>query len=307
LDNLKKKENQKTKIKIPKIQIRDKDTVQKSFKVKPNTINNRPNQIDILKRRKYFFGSKINDSKMKSKQLSSTIAKSISSNNFFNNEKSFSNDNSSLSKSKSIIKPKNINLKNIRKILLDKSRTIFNYMGNEKKRDKILFSKNNINATKKILLKSIGSRNKTQKNYFKMSNSMKNAFDKYINNKMDYRKNDVKKFREIFDEEVDDKMKRIKQNYGKNIPDIWIKNSTANLITFGKLFQKMSDDAFFREKNRILKQYPMLEKEAKILSLDKREREDEKIFDKLKNNEKIIRNYFIDEEYMLKKIRAKYF
>jgi len=45
---------------------------------------------------------------------------------------------------------------------------------------------------------------------------------------------------------------------------IWIKKSTANLITFGKVSQMMKDEQFYKERKRIIGNYLNYEKEADL-------------------------------------------
>ena len=46
--------------------------------------------------------------------------------------------------------------------------------------------------------------------------------------------------------------------------NIWIKRSTANLISFGKAFLYLADDLFYREHKRIIAKYPEIEKDADL-------------------------------------------
>ena len=46
---------------------------------------------------------------------------------------------------------------------------------------------------------------------------------------------------------------------------IWIKKSTANIVSYGKSFQLISDDIFYKERKRIIGIYPKIEREAEII------------------------------------------
>ena len=60
-------------------------------------------------------------------------------------------------------------------------------------------------------------------------------------------------------------LKRVKKDDGgTNNQNIWIKKSTANLVSFGKSFLYLADDLFYREKKRILAKYPEIEKDADL-------------------------------------------
>lgn len=63
-------------------------------------------------------------------------------------------------------------------------------------------------------------------------------------------------------------MKLIKNDIGLDTENIWMKKSTANLILFGKSFLHLDDNLFYRERKRILADYPKLEKEAEINDAD---------------------------------------
>ena len=45
---------------------------------------------------------------------------------------------------------------------------------------------------------------------------------------------------------------------------IWIKKSTANLISFGQVSQCMNDEEFYRERKRIIRNYLAFEKDADL-------------------------------------------
>ena len=59
-------------------------------------------------------------------------------------------------------------------------------------------------------------------------------------------------------------LKQIKKDDGVNTQNIWIKKSTANLISFGKSFINLDDNHFYQERKRIMEDYPKIEKEANI-------------------------------------------
>ena len=64
-------------------------------------------------------------------------------------------------------------------------------------------------------------------------------------------------------------LKQIKKDEGTNSQNIWIKRSTANLVSFGKAFLYLADDLFFREHKRIIAKYPELEKDADLPIVEK--------------------------------------
>lgn len=64
-------------------------------------------------------------------------------------------------------------------------------------------------------------------------------------------------------------LKQIKNDEGTNSQNIWIKKSTANLVSFGKAFLYLADDLFFREHKRIIAKYPDIEKDADLPVVEK--------------------------------------
>ena len=82
------------------------------------------------------------------------------------------------------------------------------------------------------------------------------------------RKNNYEVIHEVLDplnkKGKDELLKKIKKDEGASIKNIWIKRSTANLISFGKSFQSLDDELFYRERKRIISEYPLLEKDANI-------------------------------------------
>jgi len=82
------------------------------------------------------------------------------------------------------------------------------------------------------------------------------------------RKNNYEVIHEVLDplkkKGKDELLKQFKKDEGASIKNIWIKRSTANLVSFGKSFQSLDDELFYRERKRIISEYPLLEKDANI-------------------------------------------
>ena len=68
----------------------------------------------------------------------------------------------------------------------------------------------------------------------------------------------------IKDKNNEKNLKLIKKDEGVNSQNIWIKRSTANLISFGNSFINLDDNHFYQERNRFMNNYPKVEKEANI-------------------------------------------
>jgi hypothetical protein len=93
--------------------------------------------------------------------------------------------------------------------------------------------------------------------------------------------NDKINYQELFEpikELLNKPLKQIKVNYEKNnIKQIWMKRSTANLLSFGQVSQAMHDDVFYKERKRIVESYPKYEKEANIVVKEKKKNFNESI------------------------------
>ena len=93
--------------------------------------------------------------------------------------------------------------------------------------------------------------------------------------------NDKINYQELFEpikELLNKPLKQIKVNNEKNnIKQIWMKRSTANLLSFGQVSQNMHDDVFYKERKRIVESYTKYEKEANIAVKEKKKNFNESI------------------------------
>ena len=94
----------------------------------------------------------------------------------------------------------------------------------------------------------------------------------------------------------------INQSLGQRI---WIKKSTANIVSYGKSCQKISDDIFYKERKRIIAIYPKIEEEAKILVPKKRIDKRNPLFSKLIDNVNKINDVFLEEYNLLKRVNRR--
>lgn len=80
-----------------------------------------------------------------------------------------------------------------------------------------------------------------------------------------------------------------------------MRRPTANLISFGQVSQSMNDEVFYKERKRIVKSYPLYEKDANI---DVKEKKKEFLNPniKLKLSLKRIDNLVKTNKILLKKI-----
>ena len=87
---------------------------------------------------------------------------------------------------------------------------------------------------------------------------------------------------------------------------IWIKKSTANIVSYGKSFQKISDDIFYKERRRIIGIYPKIEKEADLFIPHRKIEKRNPLINKIKDNIEKINNVFLCEYKLLSRINNKY-
>ena len=125
-------------------------------------------------------------------------------------------------------------------------------------------------TSKKYIMLNMKLKNYSQENSIK--NIKKSLYDKSLQQSKSM---DIKKinFKTIFNEKdniIDKPLKQIKDVRKNRM--IWIKKSTANLLTFGKVSQLMKDEQFYKERKRIIGNYLKYEKEADLY-IKKRESE----------------------------------
>ena len=87
---------------------------------------------------------------------------------------------------------------------------------------------------------------------------------------------------------------------------IFIKKSTANIVSYGKSFQLISDDIFYKERKRIIGIYPKIEKDANIFIPPKKIPKRHPLIKKLQKNVQKINSVFINEYKLLSQSRWKY-
>ena len=204
-------------------------------------------------------------------------------------------------------------IKKIRNILKEKSNEILG-LGNlsvqneNKKTSKIPLIKleniklsNNKSMYQKIFFKN-NNRSQSVKNEDdqKIIHDINKVFKKYLKKKKD----DQTKLKKVLDplqRGFKSNLKEVQKFVGNNRENIWMKKSTANLISFGNAFQLMADDIFYRDHKRIIGKYPELEKEAEILVPINNVR-DKSIIKKMEKNEKKIRFICNDSEALMRGI-----
>ena len=106
------------------------------------------------------------------------------------------------------------------------------------------------------------------------------------------------------------KQVKIRDCTKKFIKLIWMKRSTANLISYGETCQSMSDELFYKDRKRIMKKYPFYEKEADlIIKENKNIKKIEDIYSTSKwseSNYKKIGKLIKANKKLIKKINEKY-
>ena len=194
-----------------------------------------------------------------------------------------------------------LKIKKIRKILNKKSKDILKNICETSSKEKQKKEENNKNERKKEI---------NMKKYFlKHNNSAANinkTFKKYLllkNSEDD--PEDLKKILDPLDREIRSDLKEVQRYDGKEKQNIWMKRSTANLVSFGHSFLIMADESFYKEHKRIIGKYPNLEKEAKLLVLENKSKGDDKLINKMEQNERKINFIIRDSDSILKSIKLK--
>ena len=120
-------------------------------------------------------------------------------------------------------------------------------------------------TSKKYIILNMKLKDYTKENSFK--NIKKNILDKSLKQSKSQENMDLKKinFKKIFEKKdsvLDKPMVQIKDEKKNRM--IWIKKSTANLLSFGKVSQSMKDEQFYKERKRIIESYLNYEKAADL-------------------------------------------
>ena len=212
-------------------------------------------------------------------------------------------------------------IKKIRNILNQKSNSILglesqSIQNENRKSTKIPLIKlengtiSNDNNNNKLMYKTVffkdnKSKSKSSKseNDEKIIHDINKVFKKFLKKK----KEDQTKLKKVLDplqKGFKSNLKEVQKFVGNNRENIWMKKSTANLISFGNAFQLMDDDIFYRHHKRIIGKYPELEKEAQLLVPLNKAR-DNSIIEKLEKNERKIRFICNDSEALLRGINQR--
>ena len=195
-----------------------------------------------------------------------------------------------------------LKLKKIRKILNKKSKEIFKNVGESSMKEKQKNEENDKKEKKekKVILKKI------KKKQFNSVDRINKTFKKYLTLKnSEDDPDELKKILDPLDKGIHSDLKEIQKYDGKEKQNIFMKRSTANLVTFGNSFLIMADESFYKDHNRIISKYPNLEREANILVLENKNRGDDKIINKLEKNEKKINCIIRNSDIIMKSIKLK--
>ena len=199
-------------------------------------------------------------------------------------------------------------MENIRYLLKQKSDSILSSINNSIHRTNKKISnlneednKNNLNKTELPKNYRITSgKNKDKKTIHKVTK----VFKKYLKIKGDEQTN-LKKVLDPLQNNFKSNLKEVQKFIGNNRENIWMKKSTANLISFGTSFMMISDDIFLREHKRIINKYPELEKEAQ-LSVPFYKVKKNKTIEKMEKNEKKIKSICSENDILIRGINTKY-
>ena len=131
-----------------------------------------------------------------------------------------------------------------------------------------------------------------------------NIFNKYLPKQ----KTDNEKLRKVLDPLktlFKSNLREVKGIKGNDHENIFMKRSTANLLSFGKTFQLIPDDVFIKVHKSILRKYPEIQKDANIMVPTNNER-DNSIIKKLQSNQKKIRLICNDNDALIRGIKNMY-
>ena len=141
--------------------------------------------------------------------------------------------------------------------------------------------------------------------------SILNKENKIMSNKLNKNEESMKKIDDLIEEEntknnkitsinynkilgplnkVDEAINLKKINLNKSINgQIWLKQSTANMIRFGQYFNRLDDEQFFKQRKKIINKFAAIEKDSDIIDGIRTERNSFNNFGKgIKKNNKII-------------------
>ena len=98
---------------------------------------------------------------------------------------------------------------------------------------------------------------------------------------------------------------KIKINQKQN-GQIWLKQSTANMIKFGQYFNRMDDEQFFKQRKKIIKKFAAIEKDSDIIDGIKTERCRYNYGKGIKKNNKIITKLAEDNLDFFRNVSKKF-
>ena len=202
-----------------------------------------------------------------------------------------------------------------RKLLLKKSRnmlkidenkstfeTFRNSQENKEKEQKLEQTEKNLKNLRRIqIIRGIIEKSEKKKKKYKLDENIKQTFKRLLPNEVKDDKEKMKKVLDPLSLGFKDLLKEVPRYEGKDKRNIWMKKSTANIVSFGNSFQLMADDLFYKDHKRMIDIYPNIEREANLIVPERKVRENNKIIERMEDNERKIRN-IINENYCLLKI-----
>ena len=289
-----------------------KKTKVKEFNVAIKEKNKLIDKLNQLKNTKKVFDSYFNFKSNKSNN-SNIMNNSSSKNNYYT---SSLNNNSTNINNNTSINYYNSSLNNLKG-------SYFFYKNNSQSKSTNSLNHRTINQNNLVTLRDIltNTSHHIDNINYRIKKYVKNKNDKYIFIRSDKTKklkriktyDKIKKSNlyEVLDsvkkKHKDQILKQIKKDEGIRGQNIWIKRSTANLISFGKAFLYLADDLFYREHKRIIDKYPEIEKDADLPVPEKNRDVIIKQWNRLKmeKNSKIMKDLNFANKTIMYKIIAK--
>ena len=219
----------------------------------------------------------------------------------------------------SIIRSKEKKLKKMKKLIKETNSTMLDiYTGlKNMKQNKFSAYDDPLSRNEKVNLKkgfkntdklNLGIKKSQSRSYInrKFKKLFQNIFDnkKYSNEKLDART-----LLDPLDKITGGSYKEVKLDNAINNQigqRIWIKKTTANIVSYGKSFLLLSDDIFYKERKRIIGIYPKIAKEAEILIPRKKIEKRHPLIKKIQENIKKIHDVYVNEYNLVDRVKKKY-
>ena len=166
-----------------------------------------------------------------------------------------------------------------------------------------------LSSNKKLVYKTLYLKDPESKLRQKLDEKITHKVNKVFKKYLKKMKSDKAKFKKVLDpleKGFKSNLKEVSKFTGNSRENIWMKSSTANLISFGDTFQSMDDDIFYKDHKKIMRKYPEIEKAAEIFNPVVKIIRDTSVIKNLEKNEKKIKFIFSDTDSIIRGIKRKF-